>query len=225
MIRLENINKHYGSLHVLKNINLEIGKGEIVAIVGASGAGKTTLLQIAGTLDKADSGSIIYDDIDVNRLNDRRLSAFRNSHIGFVFQMHHLLPEFTAIENVMMPALIGGKSKHDAKEKAKELLQVLGLSDRENHKPQQMSGGECQRVAIARALINSPSVIFADEPTGSLDTRNREEIQAVFRQLRDLYHTTFVIVTHDPSLAAVADRVVNMRDGEIISINQSKNVC
>jgi lipoprotein-releasing system ATP-binding protein len=217
MINIQQLNKYYGNLHVLKDIDLEINKGEIMAIVGPSGAGKTTLLQIAGTLDRPDSGKVIYDGVELSRLNDKKLSAFRNANIGFIFQFHRLLPEFTAVENAAMPAMIAGMSLSKAKAKAMELLDVLGIADRSHHKPGEMSGGECQRVAIARALINSPQVIFADEPTGSLDSENRREIERLIATLRQEYGHTFVIVTHDMTLAEIADRTITMTDGMIIT--------
>lgn len=216
MIRIEGISRTYGSLTVLDNVSLEIGGNEIVTIVGPSGAGKTTLLQIAGTLDRPDCGTVVYDDKDVFRLNDRRLSEFRNSNIGFVFQFHQLLPEFTACENVAMPAMIGGMSRKKAMAHAADLLNMLGLSERLRHKPSELSGGERQRTAIARALINNPEVVFADEPTGSLDSRNRDEICAVISDLRTRLGQTFVIVTHDPSISTIADRVITMADGHIV---------
>jgi lipoprotein-releasing system ATP-binding protein len=217
MINIQQLNKYYGNLQVLKDIDLEINKGEIMAIVGPSGAGKTTLLQIAGTLDRPDSGRVIYDGVELSRLNDKKLSAFRNANIGFIFQFHRLLPEFTAVENAAMPAMIAGMSLSKAKAKAMELLEVLGIADRSHHKPGEMSGGECQRVAIARALINSPQVIFADEPTGSLDSENRREIERLIATLRQEYGHTFVIVTHDMTLAEIADRTITMTDGMIIT--------
>lgn len=224
MIELNGISKSYGELEVLKNIELSVSDHEIMTIVGPSGAGKTTLLQIAGTLDKPDSGSVKYDGEDITSMSDRKLSEFRNSHIGFIFQFHQLLPEFTAIENVALPALIGGKSRRKAMQRAEELLDLLGLSDRLRHKPAQLSGGERQRAAIARALINDPSVIFADEPTGSLDSKNRDEICRVIADLRRDLGQTFVIVTHDPSIASIADRVVNMADGNIVGIETPLHV-
>lgn len=216
MIELKNISKSFGNLQVLRNVDLTVGQNEIVTIVGPSGAGKTTLLQIAGTLDRADSGSVIYDGTDVSLLNDKRLSEFRNRHIGFIFQFHRLLPEFTARENVAMPAMIGGMSKQAAMKRAAELLDMLGLGQRLNHKPGQMSGGECQRTAIARALVNEPRVLFADEPTGSLDSHNRDEIRDLIARLRAELGQTFVIVTHDLDMNRIADRVVNMADGRIV---------
>ncbi|MDR2955954.1 MAG: ABC transporter ATP-binding protein [Prevotella sp.] len=216
MIKVEGITKSFGSLKVLKGIDLQINKSEIISIVGASGAGKTTLLQIMGTLDKPDSGSIIINGQQLSRLNDTKLSDFRNRNIGFIFQFHQLLPEFTALENVMIPALIAKENESKAKNKAKELLDLLGLSDRQEHKPNELSGGEKQRVAVARALINNPAVILADEPSGSLDTENKEELHQLFFQLRDKFGQTFVIVTHDEQLASITDRTVHMRDGLII---------
>ncbi len=215
MIELKGITKSFGSLQVLKGIDLTIGKGEVVSIVGPSGAGKTTLLQIMGTLDKADTGTVTIDGVEVNRLGERKLSAFRNLHIGFVFQFHQLLPEFTALENVMIPALIAGTSSKEAEKRAKEMLELLGLADRADHKPNELSGGEKQRVAVARALINRPSVIFADEPSGSLDTKNKEELHRLFFELRDKLQQTFVIVTHDEGLASLTDRTIHMVDGLI----------
>ena len=215
MIESRNVTKSYGSLTVLHDITLTIPEKEIMAIVGPSGAGKTTLLQIAGTLDRPDSGSVLFDNTDLFRLKDKKLSEFRNLNIGFVFQFHQLLPEFSALENVAMPALIAGRKKKQALEEARELLDILGLGARTDHKPAQMSGGEKQRAAIARALINKPRVVFADEPTGSLDSHNRDEIQEIIASLRDTMHQTFVIVTHDPCIASIADRKVTMEDGRI----------
>lgn len=216
MIEIEGINKYYGKLHVLRDVSLTIGKGEIVSIVGPSGAGKTTLLQILGTLDRPDSGSVRYDSVDVLRLGSRDLSHFRNRHIGFVFQFHQLLPEFTTVENVAMPAMIGGMRQGEAMKRAMELLDFMGLSERAHNKPSQLSGGERQRAAVARALINSPSVILADEPSGSLDSQNREELHRLFFDLRNEMRHTFVIVTHDESLAADTDRTIHMKDGAIV---------
>ncbi|MBP3845295.1 MAG: ABC transporter ATP-binding protein [Prevotella sp.] len=213
MIRIENITKSFGSLQVLKGINLLIEKGEIVSIVGPSGAGKTTLLQIMGTLSHPDSGSVFIDNIDVTRLSQKKLADFRNQHIGFVFQFHQLLPEFTALENIMIPAYIAGTSQREAKQRALNLLDFMGLSERANHKPNELSGGEKQRVAVARALINQPAVILADEPSGSLDSKNKEELHQLFFDLRDKFGQTFVIVTHDEQLANVTDRTIHMRDG------------
>ena len=216
MIEIRNIKKSFGSLEVLKGIDLNIEQGKVVSIVGPSGAGKTTLLQIMGTLDKPDCGSVIIDGVDVMKLSDAKRSAFRNKHMGFVFQFHQLLPEFTALENVMMPALIGGTSKREAKKRAEELLAFMGLSDRASHKPNELSGGEKQRVAVARALVNKPDVVFADEPSGSLDTHNKEELHRLFFDLRDQMGQTFVIVTHDEQLADLADQKISMKDGRII---------
>lgn len=216
MIKLEGITKSFGALQVLKGIDLSIGKAEVVSIVGPSGAGKTTLLQIMGTLDKPDSGRIVLNDTEVNKLKSNQIAAFRNKEIGFVFQFHQLLPEFTAIENVMIPALIGGKSATVAQKDAMEMLDFLGLADRAKHKPSELSGGEKQRVAVARALINHPSVVLADEPSGSLDTKNKEELHKFFFDLRDRLGQTFVIVTHDEGLAAQTDRTIHIKDGRII---------
>lgn len=217
MLTLSNIYKSFGNLEVLKDISLTIGKGEIVAIVGPSGAGKTTLLQIAGTLERPDRGSVNFNGTELIGMKDKKLSAFRNLNMGFVFQFHQLLPEFTAQENVALPALIAGQSKKKAMEKAATLLMQLGLGDRMDHKPAAMSGGERQRTAIARALINDPEIIFADEPTGSLDSANRQEIQDIFSDLRSRLGQTIVMVTHDSSLAAIADRVVEMADGRTVT--------
>ena len=214
MITLKQITKSFGSLQVLKGIDLHIDRVEVVSIVGPSGAGKTTLLQIIGTLDRPDSGSVCVDGIDTTTLSQKALADFRNRHLGFVFQFHQLLPEFSALENIMIPAYIGGKGSKQAKERAIELLQFMGLSDRASHKPAELSGGEKQRVAVARALINSPAVILADEPSGSLDTRNKQELHQLFFDLRDRYGQTFVIVTHDEELAALTDRTLHMRDGK-----------
>lgn len=216
MIELEGITKSFGALQVLKGIDLSIGKAEVVSIVGPSGAGKTTLLQIMGTLDKPDAGRIVLNGTEVNKLKSNQIAAFRNKEIGFVFQFHQLLPEFTAIENVMIPALIGGKSATVAQKDAMEMLDFLGLAERAKHKPSELSGGEKQRVAVARALINHPSVVLADEPSGSLDTKNKEELHKLFFDLRDRLGQTFVIVTHDEGLAAQTDRTIHIKDGRII---------
>lgn len=216
MIQLQGITKSFGSLQVLRGIDLNIDKGEIVSIVGPSGAGKTTLLQIMGTLDAPDSGTITIDGTLVSRMKEKELSAFRNKHIGFVFQFHQLLPEFTALENVMIPAFIAGVGQKEAAASALELLEFMGLTDRAGHKPNELSGGEKQRVAVARALINHPAVILADEPSGSLDTHNKEELHQLFFDLRNRFGQTFVIVTHDEGLARITDRTVHMVDGEIV---------
>ena len=216
MIQLEGITKSFGSLQVLKGIDLEIAKGEVVSIVGPSGAGKTTLLQIMGTLDKPDSGRIVLNGTEVNRLKEKELSAFRNREIGFVFQFHQLLPEFTAVENVMMPALIQGKPMGTVRKEALDILAFLGLSERGSHKPAELSGGEKQRVAVARALVNHPAVILADEPSGSLDTQNKGELHQLFFDLRDKLGQTFVIVTHDEELATQTDRTIHLVDGRIV---------
>ena len=215
MIQLHNITKSFGTLQVLKGIDLTISKGEIVSIVGPSGAGKTTLLQIMGTLDTPDTGSVIIDGTDVTQLNDKELARFRNRQLGFVFQFHQLLPEFTALENISLPALIAGHSKKQATMRAKELLDYLGLSDRANHKPAELSGGERQRVAVARALVNHPAIILADEPSGSLDSKNKEELHQLFFQLRAKFGQTFIIVTHDESLSQTTDRTIHIKDGQI----------
>lgn len=216
MIQLHNIHKSFGSLEVLKGIDLTIGKGEIVSIVGPSGAGKTTLLQIIGTLDRPDSGRVLFDGIDVSVYKEKQLSAFRNNHIGFVFQFHQLLPEFSAVENVMMPALIQGASMNDARRRAMEMLDYLSLTDRATHKPAELSGGEKQRVAVARALVNRPQVILADEPSGSLDTHNKEELHRLFFDLRRELGQTFIIVTHDETLASTTDRTIRLKDGLVV---------
>ena len=216
MIKAENIHKSFGALEVLKGVSLEVKRGEVVSIVGQSGAGKTTLLQIIGTLSAMDSGSLRIDGAEVSAMNDNQLSDFRNRHIGFVFQFHHLLPEFSALENVMLPALIAGRSKREAEQEAINLLKMMNLSERTTHKPSALSGGEQQRVAIARALINRPALLLADEPSGNLDSKNRDEIHSLFFRLRDELGQTTVIVTHDEGLASMADRKITMRDGEII---------
>ena len=215
MIQLHGITKSFGPLQVLRGIDLQVNRGEVVAIVGPSGAGKTTLLQIMGTLDRPDEGEVIIDGENVSRLSATKIAHFRNKNIGFVFQFHQLLPEFTALENVMIPALIGGTSKKEARQRAQELLDFMGLADRAEHKPNQLSGGEKQRVAVARALVNHPAVVFADEPSGSLDTHNKEELHRLFFDLRDRMGQTFVIVTHDEALASQTDRTIHMLDGYI----------
>lgn len=217
MITAKNITKSFGDLKVLKGINLDIKKSEIVAIVGPSGAGKTTLLQILGTLDKADSGTIEYDNLLLNRLNEKQLSKFRNEQIGFVFQFHQLLPEFTALENVCIPAYIGGKARQEAEERGRQLLEFLGLNERLEHKPSELSGGEQQRVAVARALINDPGIILADEPSGNLDTENKQELHKLFFDLRDKFGQTIVIVTHDRELSGMSDRKIEIKDGIIFN--------
>lgn len=220
MIIVEHLNKSYGTLQVLRDINLCISQGEVVSIVGASGAGKTTLLQLLGTLDKPDSGRILYDDVDVTGMDERALSQFRNKNVGFVFQFHNLLPEFTALENVCLPALIGGRSMSEATEEAMQLLNFLKVADRAGHKPAQLSGGEQQRFAVARALINHPAVVLADEPSGNLDTQHAAELHDLFFQLRDQYRQTFVIVTHNTTLAQKSDRQIVLKDGQICNEQQ-----
>jgi lipoprotein-releasing system ATP-binding protein len=217
MIKATGIRKAYGDLKVLKGIDLEISEKEVIAIVGASGAGKTTLLQILGTLDIPDEGSVIYNGNDISKLRGKHLAAFRNNNIGFVFQFHQLLPEFTALENVCIPAYIGGKTKNEAEARASELLGFLNLSDRLDHKPSELSGGEQQRVAVARALVNNPSVILADEPSGNLDTENKNELHKLFFRLRDTFNQTIIIVTHDRQLADMSDRILQIRDGLIVN--------
>lgn len=216
MIKAEGIEKSFGTLKVLKGIGLSVGKAEVVSIMGASGAGKSTLLQTLGTLSSPDAGSLVIDGVDVLKLRGADLARFRNLKLGFVFQFHHLLPEFTALENVMIPAFIAGRSRKDAESHAKELLSELGLSERLDHKPSELSGGEQQRVAIARALINKPSVLFADEPSGNLDSRTKEELHRLFFSLRDKYSQTIVVVTHDPDLAKMCDRTLYMVDGQFV---------
>ena len=216
MIQTQGITKSFGNLQVLKGIDLTINKGEVVAIVGPSGAGKTTLLQIIGTLDTPDNGKLFINETETGKLSEKELAAFRNKNIGFVFQFHQLLPEFTALENVMIPALIAREKASDAEKRAKEILDFMKLSDRMTHKPAELSGGEKQRVAVARALINNPAVILADEPSGSLDTKNKEELHSLFFELRDQMHQTFVIVTHDEQLAANTDRVIHIKVGVVL---------
>ena len=216
MIELDNITRSFGSLQVLKGISLNIERGEVVSITGPSGAGKTTLLQIMGSLDKPDGGKVIYNGQDITKMSEKEISAFRNRHIGFVFQFHQLLPEFTAMENIAIPMLIAGQGMRQANARAKELLELLGLADRADHKPSELSGGEKQRIAVARALANQPDVILADEPSGSLDTKNKEELHKLFFSLRDQLGQTFVIVTHDESLASMTDRTIRLLDGSIL---------
>lgn len=219
MISVRNISKSYGSLEVLHDISLDINKGEVLSIVGPSGAGKTTLLQIIGTLDRPDSGSVLFDGEDVAKFKEKRLARFRCEQIGFVFQFHQLLPEFTVLENVAIPAMIAGVSRKKSFERAAELISYLGLADRGVHKPSELSGGECQRAAVARALVNSPAVVLADEPSGSLDSHNRDELHRLFFKLRNEMGQTFVIVTHDEHLASTCDRIVHMSDGRIVEID------
>lgn len=216
MIVIENLKKSYGSLNVLKGIDLEISKSQIISIVGASGAGKSTLLHIIGTLDKPNSGKVLFNGMDIFSMNDKQISNFRNKNIGFVFQFHHLLPEFTALENISMPAYIAGTDRKEADKKAMELLSFFGLTERAQHKPSELSGGEQQRIAVARALINNPSVIMADEPSGNLDSKNARELHELFFDLRDRFKQTFIIVTHNQELAEMADRCVHMKDGIVI---------
>lgn len=223
MIDIKGITKSFGNLQVLKGIDLHIDKGEVVSIVGPSGAGKTTLLQIIGTLDKPEKGSVMIDNTDVSQLSEKRLADFRNQHIGFVFQFHQLLPEFTALENIMIPAFIAGKSRHEARERAEELLAFMDLADRAGHKPNELSGGEKQRIAVARALVNNPAVILADEPSGSLDSKNKTDLHRLFFDLRDKFGQTFVIVTHDESLASITDRTIHMKDGQLTGTSVTNN--
>lgn len=218
MIEIKDITKNFGELQVLRGVNMSIGKGEVVSIVGPSGAGKTTLLQIVGTLDRPTSGSVCFGGEELVRMSDKQLAAFRNKHIGFVFQFHQLLPEFTALENIVIPALIAGRNRSSAEKEAMELLAVMGLEGRASHKPSEMSGGENQRVAVARALINHPSLILADEPSGSLDSKNKQELHKLFFDLRDRFGQTFLIVTHDEELAAKTDRTIRMVDGVVEEI-------
>ena len=215
MIRIENLTKTFGELQVLKGVSLEVKRGEVISIVGPSGAGKTTLLQLIGTLDKPSSGEIFFNDEELSRMNSKRLATFRNKHIGFVFQFHQLLPEFTALENIIIPALIAGRDRKEAEKEAFELLRIMNLEERAHHKPAEMSGGENQRIAVARALINHPDVILADEPSGSLDSKNKEELHRLFFDLRDKFGQTFIIVTHDETLATLTDRTIRMVDGTI----------
>lgn len=222
MIEVKDIRKSYGQLEVLKGVTLSVNPGEVVSVVGASGAGKTTLLQIMGTLDQPDGGTVTYDGVDVTRMRGNELAHFRNTHIGFVFQAHQLLPEFSLIENVMMPALIGGQSTAEARRRAQELIEYLGLTGRANHRPSELSGGEKQRAAVARALVNRPMVVLADEPSGSLDSHNRRELHKLFFNLSREHGHTFVIVTHDDSLAEECDRVIHLADGQVTSITEKK---
>ena len=215
MIEIENLAKQFGNLEVLKGISLKVKKGEVISIVGPSGAGKTTLLQLIGTLDKPNSGSIRFNGEELTKMSEKRLAKFRNKHIGFVFQFHQLLPEFTALENIIIPALIAGSNRKEAEKEAMELLRILGIEERAHHKPSEMSGGENQRVAVARALINHPDVILADEPSGSLDSKNKDELHRLFFDLRDRFGQTFIIVTHDEGLASFTDRTIRMVDGVI----------
>lgn len=216
MIRIENLTKQFEELQVLKGVSLEVKQGEVISIVGPSGAGKTTLLQLIGTLDKPTSGKIFFNDEELSRMNNKRLATFRNKHIGFVFQFHQLLPEFTALENIIIPALIAGRDRKEAEKEAMELLKIMNLEERATHKPAEMSGGENQRIAVARALINHPDVILADEPSGSLDSKNKEELHKLFFDLRDKFGQTFIIVTHDETLATLTDRTIRMVDGTIV---------
>ena len=217
MFQARGIKKSYGNLQILKGVDLDVKRGEIITIIGASGAGKSTLLHVIGTLEQPDHGTVRLNNVDVHTLSSKKMSAFRNEQIGFIFQFHHLLPEFTALENICIPAFIAGKSKKDAENKAFELLELLGISDRANHKPSEMSGGEQQRVAVARAMVNDPAIILADEPSGNLDSNNAENLHYLFVKLRDTLNQTFVIVTHNENLANLADRKVLMKDGQIIN--------
>jgi len=217
MLQARGIQKSYGNLQILKGVDLDVKRGEIITIIGASGAGKSTLLHIIGTLDRPDRGTVRLNNVDVHTLSSKKMSAFRNEQIGFIFQFHHLLPEFTALENICIPAFIAGKGKKDAENKALQLLELLGLSDRANHKPNELSGGEQQRVAVARAMVNDPAIILADEPSGNLDSSNAENLHRLFVDLRDTLNQTFVIVTHNENLANLADRKVLMKDGQIIN--------
>ena len=217
MLQARGIKKSYGNLQILKGVDLDVKRGEIITIIGASGAGKSTLLHIIGTLDSPDHGTVRLNNVDVHSLSSKKMSAFRNEQIGFIFQFHHLLPEFTALENICIPAFIAGKGKKEAENKAYELLDILGLSDRSNHKPNELSGGEQQRVAVARAMVNDPAIILADEPSGNLDSNNAENLHRLFVDLRDTLNQTFVIVTHNENLANLADRKVLMKDGQIIN--------
>ncbi len=216
MIHVKDVHKSFGNLEVLKGVSLDVARGEVVSIVGPSGAGKTTLLQLIGTLDRADSGTIVVDNTDIASLNRLQLAHFRNRRLGFVFQFHQLLPEFSARENIMLPALIGGASRHDAEQRANQLLSFMGLANRAEHRPAALSGGEKQRIAVARALCNNPAVVLADEPSGSLDTQNKEELHQLFFQLRDEMGQTFVIVTHDEQLASITDRTIHLNDGQVV---------
>lgn len=216
MIKIENIKKRFGTLQVLKGINLTVNDGEIISIAGPSGAGKTTLLQIIGTLDKPDEGNVCYNGTDVFSLKEKELSQFRNRNIGFIFQFHQLLPEFTAMENILIPAYIAGKGQKEAETRARELLRFMGLEERASHKPNELSGGEKQRVAVARALVNHPDVVLADEPSGSLDTQNKAELHQLFFHLRDTFGQTFVIVTHDETLSSLTDRTIHLQDGRVV---------
>ena len=223
MIEIKNLTKSFGNLQVLKGVNLSISRGEVTSIVGASGAGKTTLLQLVGALDKPSSGTISFDGKELSGMSSKQLAAFRNKHIGFVFQFHQLLPEFTALENIIIPAMIAGRSRSDAEKDAMELLALMGLKERATHKPSELSGGENQRVAVARALINRPSLVLADEPSGSLDSHNKEELHKLFFELRDKLGQTFLIVTHDEKLASLTDRTIRMVDGVVESVAVKKD--